>query len=72
MYDCYDCLINYIPKPIKKSAGGVKGQNVSKFSMEVEKKSSKSKIQQQSEENMIKSIRNLFKLKNKMKQLKIE
>ena len=35
------------------------------------KKLNKPKAQKQSEENIIKSIRNLFKLKKKMKQLKI-
>ena len=76
----YDWLINYIPESIKKNVGGSKGKVVTLFKTNTPKqtvygrgkKLSKPKPQKQSEENVIKIIRNLFTLKKKIKKLKIE
>ena len=67
----YDWLMNYIPESIRKIAGGFKDKVVSLFKTNTPKqtlygrgkKLSKPKTQKQPEENIIKSIRNLFQLK---------
>ena len=74
-YDWYDWLINYNPEPIRKSVSGVKDQIMS-----LVKTNAYSKLQsvktvygggkKQSEENIIKSIRNLFKLKAEKERIK--
>ena len=75
----YDWFINYTPKPIRKTAYGLKDKfvrqrhtriMVKKTVYERRKKPIKLKIQNQSEDNIIKNKRNPFKLKKKMKQLK--
>ena len=63
--------MNYIPESIRKIAGGFKDKVVSLFKTNTPKqtlygrgkKLSKPKTQKQPEENIIKSIRNLFQLK---------
>ena len=67
-YDWYDWLINHIPEPIKKTVGGVKDQIMSLFKTKDYSKPKCVKTvygsgKKQSEENIIKSIRNLFNLK---------
>ena len=71
----YDWLISYIPDPIIKIVGGFKDKVVARFKTNTPKdygkqtvygrgkKPSKSKSKKQSEENITKSIKNLFKLK---------
>ena len=66
-YDWYDWLINYIPDPIIKSVGGVKDEIMSLFKTKDYSKPESVKTvygggKKQSEENIIKSIRNPFKL----------
>ena len=73
-YDWYNWLIKYIPEPLKKSVGGVKDQIMSLFKTKDYSKPVKTvngRGKKESEENIIKSIRNLFKPK-KGKILKIE
>ena len=74
-YDWYDWLINYIPQPLKKTAGGVKDQIMSLFKTKVYSKSKCVKSaygggRKQSEDNAIKSIRNRFKLKKENEAIK--
>ena len=78
----YECLINYIPEPIRKTVNGFEDKVVSLFETSTSKdygektvysrgkKPSKPKTQNQFEENIIKSIRNLFKLKRETKTIK--
>ena len=66
-YDWYEWLINYIPDPIIKSVGGVKDEIMSLFKTKDYSKPESVKTvygggKKQSEENIIKSIRNPFKL----------
>ena len=83
----YDWLIICIPNMIRKIVNDFKNKVVSPFKINTpkdygkktvygrEKKPSKQKkiSEEKSEENIIKSVRNLFKLKKrKMKQLNIE
>ena len=76
-----DWLINYIPEPIRKIVGAFKDRVVSHFKANTSdfgkqtmywrgKKLSKPKAQKQSEDNIIKSIRNLFILKKENKETK--
>ena len=70
-YDWYDCLIKYIPEPIKKPSVGLKtklwvflkASNIANYNVKTVYGGGK----KQSEENIIQNIRNLFKLKKKMK-----
>ena len=76
-YDWYDWLINYIPKPIKTTLDEFNDQIMSLLKTKDYNKPGRVKIlygsgKKQSEESIIKSIRNLFKLKKKITQLKIE
>ena len=78
----YDWLINYVPMPIRKFVGCFKDEVVSPFRTNTTKyygkqtlygrgkKPSKPKTQNQSEENIIKSIRNLFKLNKENEAIK--
>ena len=71
----YYWLIKYVPNPIRKTVGGFKDEVVSLFKTNTPEeyceqtvygsrnRPSKLKIQKQSEDNMIKSIKNLFILK---------
>ena len=81
----YDWLINYILEPIRKIVGGFKDKVASIFKTNTPKdygkqtaygkgkKSSKPKTQRQADEDtIIRNIRNLFKQRRKMKQLKTE
>ena len=73
----YDWLISYVPNPIRKTVGGFKGNVVSLFKTNTLEeygkqtvhgsgnRPSKLKIQKQTEDNIIKSIRNLFELKKR-------
>ena len=73
-YDWYNWLIKYIPEPLKKSVGRVKDQIMSLFKTKDYSKPVKTvngRGKKESEENIIKNIRNLFKPK-KRKKLKIE
>ena len=75
-------LTNYIPDLIRKAAGGFKDKVISLFNTKTPndygkqimhgrgKKPSKPKTQKQSEENITKSIRNLFKLKKENEVIK--
>ena len=75
-------LTNYIPDLIRKTAGGFKDKVISLFNTKTPndygkqimhgrgKKTSKPKTQKQSEENIAKSIRNLFKLKKENEVIK--
>ena len=77
-------MINHILEHIRKTEGGLKDKVVSLFKINTpgeygkqtvyrkRKKLIKLKIQKQSEDNIIKNIRSLFKTKKKMKQLKVE
>ena len=76
-----DWWVDYIPKPARKFVGGLKDEVVSLFNINAPKKAvygkgkklSKPKMQKQSGENIINSIRNPFILKKeKKKKLKIE
>ena len=82
-FDWYDWLINYIPESIRTAVGRVKDQIINilktkdyskpkrvKTEYGGGRKSSKLKIQKQSEENMIKSIKKLFKLKKENEAIK--
>ena len=67
-YDWYDWLTNYFPELIKKSLGGVKDQVMNLFKTKDYSKPERIKNvyrggKKQSEENIIKIIGNLFKLK---------
>ena len=70
-----DWLVNYIPKPIRKFVSGLKDEVVSLFNINAPKKAvygkgkklSKPKMQKQSGENIINSIRNPFTLKKEKK-----
>ena len=70
-----DWLVNYIPKPVRKFVGGLKDEVVSLFNINTPKKVvygrgkklSKPKMQKQSGENIINSIRNPFILKKEKK-----
>ena len=67
-HDWYDWLINYIPEPMQKTVGGVKDQIMSLYKTKFYSKPEPVKILQgggkkQSEENIIKGIRNLYKVK---------
>ena len=74
----HNCLINYIPDPIRKGVGGFKDKVASLFSTNTPKqtvyregkKLSKPKSQKQSEENKINSARNNFIVKKKKKEKK--
>ena len=71
-YDCYDWLNNYIPEPIQKTRGRVKDQIMSPFKSKHYSKPEPIKVvcgsgKKQSEENLIKSMRNLLKKKKKKK-----
>ena len=81
-YDWHDWLINYTPETIK-AVGGVKNRimilcktkdysqpKLVKTVYEDGKKPIKLKIQKQSENNIIKNIRNLFKLKKENKAIR--
>ena len=71
----YNWLINYIPKPIRKTVGRFQDKVVSLFKTNTQnyskqtvywlgKKLNKLKMEKQSEEHsIIKNIKNLFKLK---------
>ena len=72
-----DWLINYIPVPIRKTVSGYKdkvvsfSENFSKKTVGHGKKLSKLKIQKESEEyNIIRNIRNLFRLKKENEAIK--
>ena len=58
----YDCLINYIRDPIRKSVGGFKDKILSLFKTNTPKQAvyGRGKKQKQSEEKIINSIRNLL------------
>ena len=69
-YDCYEWLINYIPELKQKTVGGIKDQIVSLFKIKGYSEPEPVKIvykgaKKQSEENITKSIRKLFKLKKR-------
>ena len=78
----YNWSINYIPEPIRKTIGGIKDKVVNLFKTNTpenygkqtmyqsENKPSQLKIQKQTEDNIIKSIRNPFKLKKENKAIK--
>ena len=81
----YHWLINYIPEPIRKAVGGFTDKVVSIFMRNTTdnysqqtvyskasklKTASKLKPQKQSEDNIIKNIRNLFKLKKEIEAIK--
>ena len=74
----YNWFIDYIPESIRKIAGGFKDKDVSLFKTNTPKQIvygrgeqlSKPKTQKQFEENIIKSIRNIFILKKENKEIK--
>ena len=70
----YDWLVNYIPEPVRKSAGDFKDKVISLFKTNTPKQTvygrGKTKTQKQSEGNIINSIRNLFILKTRKKESK--
>ena len=64
-------MANYVPKPIKKIATILKGKILSLYDLKTSqidyrkrKTLSKPKIEKESKDNIIKNLRNLFKLKN--------
>ena len=66
----YEWLINYIPELKQKTVGGIKDQIVSLFKIKGYSEPEPVKIvykgaKRHSEENIIKSIRKLFKLKKR-------
>ena len=74
-YDWSDWLINYIPEPIKKNVDEVKNQIMSLFKTKDYSKPERVKTmdgggKKKSKENIIKSIRNLFKLKKENETIK--
>ena len=64
----YDWLINYIPGPIRKSAGGFKDKTVSFFNTNTPKQTVYGRVKKQSKpktQNKISNIRNSFILKRR-------
>ena len=74
-YDWYDWLINYIPEPIKKSVSGFWDQIMNLFKTTNYSKPERVKTvygrgKKKFEEKLMKSIRNLFKLKKENEAIK--
>ena len=74
-YEWYDQLFNYVPEPNKTTVGEVKDQIMSPFKTKDCSKPERVKImyvggKKQLKENIIKSIRNLFKLEKENKGIK--
>ena len=68
----YNLFFDFIPKPIRKSVGGFKYKVVSLFKTnQLRNTVNKSIIQEQSEDNIIKTIRNLFELKKENESIKL-
>ena len=63
-------MVNYIPEPIRKTVGGFKDKVVSLFKTNKPENYSKQTVmhrkKQSEEDNIIKNVRNLFKLKKEI------
>ena len=72
--DWYNWLIKFIPEPINKALPGLKTKlwALLKPRIIVKENASKLKRKKQSDENITKSVRNLFKLKEEDETIKVK